>query len=352
MMSDFPVSEHGQVLLAEAADSERHSRLTEASVTALRDSGSSALRTPVEYGGQWADAPAVTRRLTELGRVCPSAAWIAGTCATSKTMVALRHGTLAREEFFADPEALACGSGLPTGRGTHEADGVRVTGRWDNVSGCESAEWANVSLMVDGAYHLAAIPLADLAIERNWHMAGMRGTGSQRLVADGLLVPAHRVARSDPPQPREQLFFGLCLLAPLVGAAQGALDAVRDMFRSDRRPFMTSYPRMGDSPGARHWLADASSLVDRAGRTALTIARDSARDDLSALDLAHLRASTAGAAKDCRDAVDLMLDLHGASGFRETNSLQRYWRDLAVGSRHPVFSGYLATEGLGTALIP
>ncbi|WP_320783499.1 acyl-CoA dehydrogenase family protein [Streptomyces sp. CRN 30] len=352
MMSNSPVNEYGQVLLAEAADTERHGRLTAASVTALRDSGSLALRTPIEYGGPWSDASTVVRRLSELGRVCPSAAWTAGTCATSKTMVALRHDTPARKEFFADPEALACGSGLPTGRGVRETEGIRVTGQWDNVSGCESAEWANVALMVDGAYHLAAIPLVDLTIERNWHMAGMRGTGSQRLVADGLLVPAHRVTPSGPPQPQEQLFFGLCLLAPVVGAAQGALDVVRDMFRSDRRPFMTSYTRMGDSPGARHWLADASLLVDRAGRTALTIARDSARDDLTDLDRAHLRANMAGAAKDCRDAVELMLDLHGAAGFRETNSLQRYWRDIAVGSRHPAFSAYLTTESLGAALIP
>ncbi|MEU4655267.1 acyl-CoA dehydrogenase family protein [Streptomyces sp. NPDC023723] len=345
------MSEYEKVLLADAADTERHSRLTAAGVAALRGSGALALRTPIEYGGQWCDAPTVTRRLTELGRVCPSAAWIAGTCATAKTMVALRHDARVRGEFFADPGALACGSGLPTGRGVPEAGGVRVTGQWDNVSGCESAEWANLSLMVDGGYHLAVVPLVDLAIERNWHMAGMRGTGSQRLVADGLLVPAHRVARSGPPQPQEQLFFGLCLLAPIVGAAQGALDAVRDMFRSDRKPFMTSYTSMGDSPGARHWLADASSLVDRAGRTALAIAQDSTRDDLTDLDRAHLRASMAGAAKDCRDAVELMLDLHGASGFRETNSLQRYWRDVAVGSRHPAFSTYLTTENLGTALI-
>lgn len=266
-------------------------------------------------------------------------------------MTALSHSASARKEFFADPDALVCGSGLPSAQGVREADGLRVTGRWDNVSGCESAEWANLAVMVDGAYHVAAIPLADLTVERNWHMAGMRGTGSQRLVADGLLVPAHRVAQGGPPAPPVQLFFGLCVLAPVVGAAQGALDVVQDMFESDRKPFMTSYTHMGDSPGARHWLADAASLVNRAETTMLAIAHAGERENLTEVERAQVRTSLAGAAKDCRSAVELLLDLHGSSGFRDSNALQRYWRDVAVGSRHPALNAYLATEGLGSALV-
>ncbi|MEU6323018.1 hypothetical protein [Streptomyces sp. NPDC047009] len=61
--------------------------------------------------------------------------------------------------------------------------------------------------------------------------------------------------------------------------------------------------------------------------------------------------SLTGAARDCREAVERLLDLHGASGFRTTNALQRYWRDVAAGSRHPLLNPYLATEDLGTALV-
>ncbi|MFE2337356.1 acyl-CoA dehydrogenase family protein [Streptomyces coelicoflavus] len=351
MKINQPITEYDRVLSAHADETERHDRLTAAGVDALRDSGSLALRTPVEHGGTWSDAPTVARRLTELGRACPSAGWIAGTCATSKTMTALSHSASARKEFFADPDALVCGSGLPSAQGVREAYGLRVTGRWDNVSGCESAEWANLAMMVDGAYHVAAVPLADLTVERNWHMAGMRGTGSQRLVADGLLVPAHRVAHGGPPEPPVQLFLGLCVLAPVVGAAQGALDVVQDMFKSDRKPFMTSYMRMSDSPGARHWLADVASLVNRANTAMFAIADAGEEVNRTEVERAQVRTSLAGAAKDCRSALELLLDLHGSSGFRDSNALQRYWRDVAVGSRHPALNAYLAAEGLGSALV-
>ena len=63
-----------------------------------------------------------------------------------------------------------------------------------------------------------------------------------------------------------------------------------------------------------------------------------------------LTAELADAAQDCRDALELMLDVHGSSSFATANPLQRFWRDVAVGSRHRVLSPYLAIEFYGQAL--
>jgi alkylation response protein AidB-like acyl-CoA dehydrogenase len=350
-MIDPTDNAHDQALLADAEETERRDRLTPESVGALRRGRALALRTPTRHGGVWADAPTVARRLTELGRSCPSAAWVAGTCATAKTFFAQNFDDRAHEEYFADPDALACGSGEPGGRGERVADGVRVSGKWDDISGCEDADWAQLALSIDGAYHVAVVSVADLTVERNWHMVGMRGTGSQRLVADRLLIPTHRTVPAAPPPLRDRLFFGVCTLAPVVGAAQGASTVVEKMFASDRKPFMTGYASMGESPGARHWLARAAHLLDRAGQAMSAAAHGSEREDLTALDGVRLQTSLASAARDCREAVDHMLDLHGASGLRMTNALQRYWRDVAVGSRHPLLNPYLATENLGAALV-
>jgi hypothetical protein len=43
-----------------------------------------------------------------------------------------------------------------------------------------------------------------------------------------------------------------------------------------------------------------------------------------------------------------MLDLHGASGFDTGNVLQRFWRDVAVASRHPHLGPYLSVETLAS----
>ncbi|SDG61314.1 Acyl-CoA dehydrogenase [Lentzea fradiae] len=332
------------VLRAHAVKAEENDRLSTEAVEALRENGLFALRTP---GDGRAGIAAVARLLTEAGRACPSSAWVAGTCATAKTLVANAVGGA---EAFADPDVLFCGSGIPGGRGEPVAGGVRLTGRWPNVSGCEDAVWAVLGVMVDGVFSFVLVPTADLVVEPTWRMAGMRGTGSHTLVADDVLVPQERTAPAHPFAPNDRILFAMTALGPVVGAAQGALDAVTAMFASDRKPFMTSYTRMGESPGARHWLAEAAHLVQRAETAMLTAAEEADERELSAEDLPRLYRTLAGAGKDCRDAVDLMLDLHGTSGFDTANVLQRFWRDVAVGSRHPHLNSYLAVENLGTAL--
>jgi alkylation response protein AidB-like acyl-CoA dehydrogenase len=343
--------ELSRVLLSNADKTEQQNRPAAESLTAVRQAGGFALRSPVVHGGAWATPETVAAWLTELGRACPSTAWIVGTCVTAKTVAANVLGdSAAAKELFADPDVLACGSGLPTGRGVRRADGVLVNGRWANVSGCEDAMWAGLAIMVDGAYTFAFIPVADLTVEQTWHMAGMRGTGSHTLVAEDLLVPARFVAPTDPFTPSDLLLFALTVVGPVVGAARGALDLTNAMFASDRKPARTAYSRMGDSPGARQWLAEATYLVERAELAMLDVSRAHlAADDPTSRDpLLHLALAEAG--RDCRAAVDRMLDLHGASGFGTANPLQRYWRDVAVGSRHPHFNPYLAYENLGTTL--
>jgi alkylation response protein AidB-like acyl-CoA dehydrogenase len=338
------------VLLANAAKTEQQQRPAAESLAVARRGGAFALRTPERFDGSWAGATTVVRHLAVLGRSCPSTAWIAGTCVTAKTFVASVFGDAAPRDFFADPGALACGSGHPTATGERGPDGVRVNGRWAYVSGCEDATWAGLAVMVDGTYTFAAIPTSALSVEPTWDAAGLRGTGSHTLVARDVLVPAGHLVAARPPGPALHVFYGTTVLAPLVGAARGAHDLTTAMFASDRKPSMTAYARMGESPAARQWLAEASLLVDRAERTLLAIAAAVDADDISPTGHARLHLDMADAARDCRAAVDLMLDLHGASGFAASNALQRYWRDIAVGSRHAHLRSYIAVENYGRAL--
>ncbi|MFG1606800.1 acyl-CoA dehydrogenase [Actinoplanes sp. NPDC049265] len=340
-------------LTSNAEKTDEQERPTADSLRAAREAGGFAL---VGRG-----ATEAARLFTELGRGCPSTSWIAGACLTGKTLVA---ATVA-EVPFAAPDTLVCGSGTPTGTGTPTPDGVRVTGRWANVSGCEDAEWAGLGVVVDGVFSFAAIPTADLTIERTWKMAGMRGTGSHTVVATDVLVPAGRIGPLQlPGKTSDMLLFGLTVLGPVVGGTFGALDVITRMFASDRKPFMSAYTKMGESPGARHWLAEATRLVQRAERTMLAVAAEidaeraippgaatpAAGTTLTSQDGVRLHVDLADAARDCRAAVDLMLDLHGASGFATGNPLQRFWRDVNVASRHPHLNPYLAVERSGALL--
>ncbi|MDP9791694.1 alkylation response protein AidB-like acyl-CoA dehydrogenase [Catenuloplanes nepalensis] len=341
------------LVAARAADGEARDRLTPEAIGALRANGDFALAVPAAFGGQDASAETVLRRLIGIGRADPSAAWVTGVSVTSKTLAKRMSGEDVRKELFADPDAVFCGSGrLECGTGTREADGtVTITGAWPNVSGCEDAAWTGVALTIDGVPHFAHIRLGDLRIDRTWRVAGMRATGSHTVVADAVGIPDGQVIPFRPFEVNDLLLFGLCVLGPVIGGARGALDTVRNMFASGRKPFMTAYASMGESPGARHWLAEATHLIERAERTALAVAAASDGPEVPRSDLARLHMDEAAAARDCRAAVDLLLDLHGASGFGTANPLQRFWRDVAVGSRHPHLNPYLAVENLGKALV-
>lgn len=313
-----------EILSAHAAETEQRRRPTAKSLAAAREAGAFALHDR--------SATEAVQLVIELGRGCPSTSWIAGTCLTSKVFARRTIGE------FAHADVLACGSGTPGGLGERVAGGVRVTGRWANVSGCEDAEWAGLAAMVDGAPFYVLIPMGDLRVETTWTAAGMRGTGSHTVVAQDVLVPSERTAPLEfSALAGDMVLFGLTALAPVVGATLGALDVIAAMFASDRKPYMSAYARMADSPSARLWLAEATRLARRAERTALALAAAGPGDH--GLDMS-------GAARDCRAAMELLLDLHGASGFGEPNPLQRFWRDVAVASRHPHLNAFLAADRL------
>src|SRR5690606_35505196 len=231
-----------------AAATEQDGRPTRETLTALRALGTLALRTPRAHGGAGAGTTTVARTLTEVGRACPTAAWVAGTCLTAKDIVTTAVPQAAAE-VFADPDALFCGSGFPGGRGERVPGGLRVTGTWPNVSGCEDAAWASLGVLVEGAPTSLPLPLAHPAAER----------------------PRDPAGRAAPFGPADQLLYVVAVLAPVVGAAQGALDATTEMFASDRKPYMTTYTSMGESAGARHQLAEAAHLVHRAETSMLAV---------------------------------------------------------------------------------
>src|SRR3546814_17312615 len=67
------------------------------------------------------------------------------------------------------------------------------------------------------------------------------------------------------------------------------------------------------------------------------------------LNRARVRADVGTVAHRCREAVDLLLNVHGAGSFAEGNPLQRVWRDLEPCGRHAVVSPEISSELHGRA---
>ncbi|GIJ47516.1 acyl-CoA dehydrogenase [Virgisporangium aliadipatigenens] len=330
-----------------------------ASVDAVREAGLFAITVPREYGGHGANLPTLVRVAVELGQGCPSTAWVFSLSSAAKLMTGAVQTGRARDAYFADPHCVVCASGVIGGHGETVPGGLSLTGKWRMASGCEVATWAFLvtPIVRDGAPAGGAgvlVPVADLTVERSWDAAGLGGTGSHTLVADGVFVEDAFVALPPPgatmPQPPARLTIGAVLahLAPMLGAAKGAHQVVEELLRGDKAPFQTTYRRMADSPLARLWFAEATRLVDAAVERSIRVAEllDRTGDvpPMPSLDRSTLRMELVTAAQECRAALGKLLDLHGASGFQHANPLQRFWRDVEVGTRYAGLNPFITAE--------
>ncbi|MFG1609930.1 acyl-CoA dehydrogenase family protein [Actinoplanes sp. NPDC049265] len=347
-------------LLANAARTEAELTPAPDSVAAVREAGLFALAVPRAAGGQEADLRTLVETLAELGRGCPSTAWVTGLNASNKGVTRLLTADAAQDAILADPDAVVCASAVVArgSSGVRVPGGLRISGRWAMASGSELASFAIVGAPLPDngtpAPAMVLVPLADLAVERTWKAAGLAGTSSHTVVAEDVFVPERFVSFPDAGRAiAPELFFtgGLAALAPMIGATRGAQDLVAAAIAGGRAPYMTTYARIADSPLGRYWFTEAKRRTDEAMRRAVRVAGvlddRPAGEGLPVAERIELRVELSTAARECREAMELLLDLHGASGFADDNPLQRFWRDVAVGTRHPFFSPYILAEDHG-----
>src|SRR5262249_52882446 len=84
-----------------------------------------------------------------------------------------------------------------------------------------------------------------------------------------------------------------------------------------------------------------------------TFLDDAAANDIepSLAERGRVRMDMAYASTCLREAMQLLLTVGGASGFRRSNVMQRYWRDVEVAARHPGLNAPLLREVYGRALV-
>lgn len=109
----------------------------------------------------------------------------------------------------------------------------------------------------------------------------------------------------------------------LVGMSQAALDLAVTYAKS-RRQF-------GQPIGRFQWVAFRLSALTATIEAARTLARDAARDADRGVDPRFVAAQClATAAKVAREVTTYALQVHGASGLREDNDAQLYFRRAAI----------------------
>src|SRR5260370_10494852 len=206
---------------------------------------------PRRYGGFELAPDIFCQAVTEVGAVCGSSGWIFGVVGVHNWHLALFPPQAQEDVWGADTSTQMSTSLAPTGTVERAPGGFRLSGRWSFSSGCDFCGWAVLGGIVppqeDGAPPDARtflLPRADYAIDDNWHVMGLCGTGSKDIVVAGAFVPEYRThsyldafhlknpgtAVNDAPLYRLPfgLLFAYALSAAAIGVATGAFAAVRE----------------------------------------------------------------------------------------------------------------------------
>jgi 3-hydroxy-9,10-secoandrosta-1,3,5(10)-triene-9,17-dione monooxygenase len=365
------------LLARNAGEAERDRRLPQEDIDALEAANLFKLMTPRRWNGYGIPLATALSAHAELAKGCASTAWVTmiiGACLWLASLLPDRG----QEEIFESQADLRIGGVISaTIKGRRVAGGVRVSGKNGFASGCLHSSWALLCFAIEDASHnvidqvIGFAPMSEIEIEDTWFVAGMRGTGSNTLVAKDLFIPDHRIfplksaLEGDPPRTNHAPeitdrwaiapVLPLILLSPVVGAAGTLLEETVEGSRK-RAISYTTYPRQSDAAVVQYQMAEAALKIDSARLHWTRAANEiddaaAAGNSLNYLARTRIRGECGYAAKLVREAVDSLMSVGGGSAFAEAGSIQRMWRDISIATRHGMLSAGPNLEMYGRALL-
>lgn len=350
------------ILAQRAQLTEELRRIPDETIDDLTRAGLLRIANPTRFGGYGLDYDTVLEVAAELGRGCGSTAWCFNVWSSHNWLMG--HWPLqGQEDYFADgPDVLSSSSFNPMGGKAEPTDGgYLLTGHWDFSSGADAGRWGLVcAFLPDQGPALMLVPRAEYQIDDTWFVSGMRGTGSKDIVINSpVFVPAHRVlsygamAVAETPgrsvHDNERLLYRVSawcvmpftLACPLIGIAQGAVDAFEDKMRSR---FLFSGDRMVNQASSQIRLAESQAEVDCARllmRHDLTQLLEWAASgyQITMLDRARYRRDHAYISTLCVRATNRVFEAAGGHALFDASPLQRAFRDVNAGS-HQIALGW------------
>ena len=374
---------------ADVMDSE--GRLPAGLARSLAEAGAFRSTVPAAIGGLEVPVADLAATIEAIARCHGSTAWCVMIGATTALLSAYLPEAAAREVYGTDPLVITGGAYAPTGRAVLGDDGsLTVSGRWEWGSGSANCSWLlGGAVVVDAAgqpvpdpdgrpqMRLCFAPATDVLIVDNWDVLGMRGTGSNDLVMDGVRVPAgHAVSLvDDRPWAAGPLYrfppFGLLALgigAVALGVARSAMDAFVGLAVA-KTPAMASRALAtraavraevgrceADLRAARALYFDE---IDRAWSRAesgavspgaVSSGAESSGADFSVDERASLRLAATHAATVGADVCSRLHRLGGGTSVRHGQVLERALRDSHTATQH-ILVGWSLYETVGGVLL-
>ncbi len=257
----------------------------------------------------------------------------------------------------------------------HAVDGgYRVTGKGRIASGVNRADWIFLMSIemegeapkldpVSGAPNIlaAVVRPGDVTIVDSWNTMGMRGSGSNDVIATDVFVPTHRVGVALGGTPNSYATLGSSLFFFLgthsettvsLGVASAAIDRFLEI-AATKVPNGQTIP-LRERAVAQHHIASARALVDASReflRVTMTELCAATQAGSVSTDI-KVRAQVAAcfAAESSAKAVLLIHEAAGTSGVFIDDRLERHLRDALTLTQHTSKS-YARYEDAGKVML-
>jgi alkylation response protein AidB-like acyl-CoA dehydrogenase len=371
------VRELAPLIQEHAAGREAECRPADAVIDALTMAGAFRMTTPARYGGYELTLRELFAVLSAISRHCPSTSWISSISMEAGFLLGLMDDRAQDDVWGANPDSRLTTMIAPTGGARPAADGgVSVTGRWAFNSGSAHAHWALLACILvptEGAPYpvLALMPYSELEIIHDWDTTGLRGSASNSLSATDVQVPAHRMlafgevlqgktlsqanvgSRLFASHPAAFLFSGG--IGVLSGLAWGALDQFMTRLPGRTITYST-YASQAEAAITHLRVAATRIRAEEAELLALRAADvvDAAAADGRTLSLderAWVRGVAGRVTELCKESVDQLDEVSGASSIQRTVPIQRYARDMNALYKHALLHPPTNQELYGRVLL-
>jgi 3-hydroxy-9,10-secoandrosta-1,3,5(10)-triene-9,17-dione monooxygenase len=344
-------------LAAARAEGDELRRLPDTVWKQLHEVGVLRSLQPKRWGGGEVHILEFLEAIIALSRANPSAGWVAGVIGVHPWQLALFDDRAQREMWGDDPATMHSSSYMPTGKAERVDGGYKVWGRWSFSSGCDHCRGVNLGAIIFGGeapeFRSFLLLPDQYRIEDNWHVAGLKGTGSKDIVVDETFVPEHRtqshldyaLGASLPGQehndgPLYRLPFSVVFNMALAGSVLGAARGFLDVWIDETKPRVAvGGVRLADDPLTQRRLAEALWDLD----AAITVLRTDmqtmwdmaeARETPTMADRARARWNmTRGCERVARSIAELFRSASGRTVFVD-HPLQARFQDIQAGLGH------------------
>ena len=337
-------------LASSASDQiEAERRIPDHIIDKIIDEGFFRLLLPKSLGGAQMDHPSFLKIVRIFAEADASTAWCINQNNVFSTN-AVRVPKETADEIWGDPRTVVTnGPPTPASKAVMDDDAYVLSGRWNFSSGIRHANWvaalapvyqdenSNNSKPVEMRTFL--LPINEVKLVDEWHVGGLRGTGSLTFEASEVSIHSTRSYRpSDPSRETGALYlidttpmFASGFATVALGTARAGLDIATEVCKRKIQQGGEDVLRMDAT--TQRMIGEAEAIWNSA-RTFLHEATCqmwesvSERSEFPTKDRIKVRLASTHAIRKSADVIDIAYTLCGSSAIFATNPIQRKFQDI------------------------